>query len=93
MDVLDRPLAPGSVTVLPPGLVACPALERAGSGVAAMTTPLSAQVSITNHFILTVYLFMLINHSCLTLKGGYWVKMRKQQVKQHFAVVVPGWKS
>lgn len=56
MGVLDRPLAPGIVTVLPPGLVACPVLERAGSGAAAMTTSLSAQVSVINDCILIVYL-------------------------------------
>lgn len=40
-----RPLAPGSVTVLPPGLAVSPASERAGRDAVAMTTPPSAQVS------------------------------------------------
>lgn len=39
-------LAPGNVTVLLPDLVACPALGRPGRDVVAMTTLLSAQVSL-----------------------------------------------
>lgn len=54
MGVLGRPLAPGSVTVLQPGLVACPVLERAGRDVVVMTTLLSAQVSIVKDCVLVV---------------------------------------
>lgn len=54
MGAPGLPLAPGSVTVLPPGLVVCPVLERAGRGVVAMTTSQSAQVSIIMYYILSV---------------------------------------
>ncbi|KAM7370189.1 hypothetical protein PAMP_011460 [Pampus punctatissimus] len=43
MGVPDRPIAPGSVTALLPGLVAFPVLERAGRAVVATTTLQSAQ--------------------------------------------------
>lgn len=49
MGAPDRPLAPGNVTVLLPGLVACPVLERRDRPVVAMTTLLSAQVSLIKH--------------------------------------------
>lgn len=54
MGAPGRPLAPGTVTVLLPGLVACPALERAGKDAVAMTTSPSAQVSIIRDCLLIV---------------------------------------
>lgn len=54
MGAPGRPLAPGSVTVLPPGLVVCPVLERAGRGVVAMTTSQSAQVSVIHYHMSSV---------------------------------------
>lgn len=76
MAALGRPLAPGSVTALPPGSGGCPVLERAGRAAVAMTTSLSAQVSIIKGCILIVYLYR--KHSCTTSKGGYWMKMRSE---------------
>lgn len=49
MGAPDRPLAPGYVTVLLPGLVACPVLEKLGRHVVAMTTSPSVQVSKIKH--------------------------------------------
>lgn len=49
-----HPLAPGNVTVLLLGLVACPVLERAGRAVVAMTTSQCAQVIIIKAYILIV---------------------------------------
>lgn len=46
MGVPDPPRAPGNVTVLLPGLVACPVMERPDRHVVAMTMVPSAQVSI-----------------------------------------------